>query len=136
MLGTGNALATRCYNTCFTLHDPSGEILLVDAGGGNGILTQLDRAEINLRSIRHLFLTHTHTDHLLGAVWVVRMALQFGYPLHVWSHSKALDLLEDICRRMLPEKEAAGIGSLVMMHELTDGERFAVGSRQYASAVF
>ena len=20
MLGTGNALATRCYNTCFTLH--------------------------------------------------------------------------------------------------------------------
>ena len=37
MLGTGNALATRCYNTCFTLHDPSGEVLLVDAGGGNGI---------------------------------------------------------------------------------------------------
>lgn len=127
MLGTGNALATRCYNTCFTLHDPSGEILLVDAGGGNGILTQLDRAEIDLRSIRHLFLTHTHTDHLLGAVWVVRMALQFGYPLHVWSHSKALDLLTDICRRMLPPKEAEGIGSLVVLHELTDGEHFAIG---------
>ena len=45
MLGTGNALATRCYNTCFTLHDPSGEVLLVDAGGGNGILTQLEQAE-------------------------------------------------------------------------------------------
>ncbi|MBQ4508663.1 MAG: hypothetical protein II970_07190 [Paludibacteraceae bacterium] len=57
MLGTGNALATRCYNTCFTLHDPSGEVLLVDAGGGNGILTQLEQAEIDLRLIRHLFLT-------------------------------------------------------------------------------
>ena len=31
MLGTGNALATRCYNTCFTLHVNSG-ILLVDTG--------------------------------------------------------------------------------------------------------
>ena len=34
MLGTGNALATRCYNTCFTLHGEKG-VLLVDAGGGN-----------------------------------------------------------------------------------------------------
>lgn len=32
MLGTGNALATRCYNTCFTLHGEKG-VLLVDAGG-------------------------------------------------------------------------------------------------------
>ena len=35
MLGTGNALATRCYNTCFTLHGKES-VLLVDAGGGNG----------------------------------------------------------------------------------------------------
>lgn len=34
ILGTGNAHATRCYNTCFTLHSEKG-ILLVDAGGGN-----------------------------------------------------------------------------------------------------
>ena len=45
MLGTGNAHATRCYNTCFTLHGEKG-VLLVDAGGGNGILTQLEKAGI------------------------------------------------------------------------------------------
>ena len=40
MLGTGNALATRCYNTCFILEE--GErYFLVDAGGGNGILSRL-----------------------------------------------------------------------------------------------
>ena len=27
MLGTGNALATRCYNTCFTLHGEKGVLL-------------------------------------------------------------------------------------------------------------
>ena len=35
MLGTGNALATRCYNTCFVLHSCDGTVLMVDAGGGN-----------------------------------------------------------------------------------------------------
>ena len=34
VLGTGNAGATRCYNTCFILLDGK-EPLLVDAGGGN-----------------------------------------------------------------------------------------------------
>jgi len=30
ILGTGNALATRCYNTCFTLYSNSGAVLMVD----------------------------------------------------------------------------------------------------------
>ncbi len=35
-LGTGNAMVTRCYNTCFAFRQ--GEAcFLVDAGGGNGI---------------------------------------------------------------------------------------------------
>lgn len=42
VLGTGNAGATRCYNTCFILHHGK-EPLLVDAGGGNAIFTQLER---------------------------------------------------------------------------------------------
>ena len=92
MLGTGNALATRCYNTCFTLHSEKG-VLLVDAGGGNGILTQLEKAGIRREDISDLFVTHAHTDHLLGCVWIMRMALQFRYSLRVWSHKKVLNLL-------------------------------------------
>ena len=34
MLGTGNAVVTACYNTCFTL-DEDGGYFLVDGGGGN-----------------------------------------------------------------------------------------------------
>ena len=33
MLGTGNAMATRCYNTCFVLGTATSRCL-VDAGGG------------------------------------------------------------------------------------------------------
>ena len=126
MLGTGNALATRCYNTCFTLHGKEG-VLLVDAGGGNGILTQLERAGMRYEDIHDLFVTHAHTDHLLGCIWMMRMALQFHFPLNVWSHKKVLDLLTDICRQILPPKEAEGIGNIVTMNYLSDGEQFEVG---------
>ena len=63
MLGTGNALVTRCYNTCFTIHCEDDLPLLVDAGGGNGILTQLERAGIAYSDIHNLFVTHAHTYH-------------------------------------------------------------------------
>jgi len=127
MLGTGNALATRCYNTCFTLHSSGGTVLMVDAGGGNGILTQLERACMRCEDIHDLFVTHAHTDHLLGCIWMMRMALQFRYSLRVWSHKKVLNLLTDICRQILPQKEADGIGNLVTMHCLEDGDKFEAG---------
>lgn len=126
-LGTGNALSTRCFNTCFTLHGQGKVQLMVDAGGGNGILTQLELAGIRKEEIQDLFVTHTHTDHLLGCVWMMRMALQFHYPLRIWSHRKVLDTLTYICHQTLPPKEAESIGSLVTMNCLGDGDCFTVG---------
>ena len=72
VLGTGNALATRCYNTCFAIENSAGQVLLVDAGGGNGILRQLQSAKIDEAAIHHIILTHAHCDHMLGLVWMVR----------------------------------------------------------------
>ena len=47
MLGTGHAMVTQCYNTCFAIEN-NGEYFLVDAGGGNGIMSQLEKAEIHI----------------------------------------------------------------------------------------
>ena len=43
MLGTGNALVTECYNTCFVVQNGKKH-LLVDGGGGNTLLAQLKHA--------------------------------------------------------------------------------------------
>ena len=40
MLGTGNAMCTRCYNTCFWLRSPQGAVM-VDAGGVNASLYEM-----------------------------------------------------------------------------------------------
>lgn len=131
MLGTGNAAVTHCYNTCFALQR-EGETFLVDAGGGNGILAQLDKSGIALASIRNLFVTHAHTDHILGCVWVVRMIAQamnsgkYTGDLHVWGHGSVLAVLEMICRHTLPGKVCAHLGVDILLHPLEDGQAFTV----------
>ena len=73
ILGTGSAFVTRCYNTCFII-DCGVSRLMVDAGGGNGILAQLEKAGVAIADVGHLFLTHAHTDHVIGAVWEIGRA--------------------------------------------------------------
>ena len=72
LLGTGNATVTHCYNTCFVLHE-SGQYLLVDGGGGNGLLCQLEKAHLRWQDMRTVFVTHKHMDHLLGILWLMQI---------------------------------------------------------------
>ena len=65
MLGTGNAMVTECYNTCFVLED-GDKHLLVDGGGGNTLLRQLKQAGFDWKDMREIFVTHKHVDHLMG----------------------------------------------------------------------
>ncbi len=75
MLGTGNAMVTNCYNTCFALEE-DGRCFLVDAGGGNTILRRLREAGIDWKQTRDIFVTHKHIDHILGIVWMMRIFCQ------------------------------------------------------------
>ena len=51
MLGTGSAMVTECYNTCFLLKSKN-DYLLVDAGGGNGILSVIKKSGVDWNSIK------------------------------------------------------------------------------------
>ena len=70
-LGTGCALVLKRYNTCFLLEDRENR-LLVDAGGGNEILVRLDRLNVPVTALGGMFVTHSHSDHILGTPWVIR----------------------------------------------------------------
>ena len=54
MLGTGSATVTQIFNTCFVLQTDTTK-LLVDAGGGNGVLSQLKKVNVSITDIHHLF---------------------------------------------------------------------------------
>ena len=129
MLGTGNATVFQIYNTCFLLQT-SSTLLLVDAGGGNGILAQLRKAGVQISDIHHLFVTHAHTDHVLGVIWVIRMVAQCkGYEglLHVYGNDKVMKVIKTIIDMILAKKQLAKVAERVVFHQLEDGDSFEVG---------
>lgn len=129
MLGTGNATVSQIYNTCFVLQTPS-TLMLVDAGGGNGILAQLKKVNVQISDIHHLFVTHAHTDHVLGVIWVIRMVAQCkGYEglLHVYGNDKVMKVIKTIIDMILAKKQLAKVAERVVFHQLEDGDCFEVG---------
>lgn len=46
MLCTGNVMVTKCYNTCFLIKN-NNEYMMVNFGGGNGVMVQLEKLEIS-----------------------------------------------------------------------------------------
>ena len=102
MLGTGHATVTKCYNTCFTISE-NGKHFLVDAGGGNGILKQLEDANINTSDITSMFISHTHTDHIMGAVWIIRvigrkyLVEDYETPFNIYGNNEVIDAIRKMC---------------------------------------
>lgn len=114
MLGTGHAMVTECYNTCFALENDSG-FVMVDAGGGNGILAQVEKAGLDWKGLRALFITHAHTDHIIGGIWVLRkinsLIKHHGYAgvFRVYGWKENLDYLKYSCDFLLPEALSGNI---------------------------
>lgn len=131
ILGTGNAQAIHCYNTCFALQKGS-EYFLIDAGGGNTILNQLEKAAIPLTAIHHMFISHTHSDHILGAVWLVRMVAaaqaqgKYTGDFHLYAHRECMDALQTMVNLTVKPKLAAHMGKSIVLHILTDGETLSI----------
>lgn len=132
VLGTGHATVTKCYNTCFILKSNKTS-LLIDAGGGNGILRQLNKAEICLDRLDGVFVTHAHTDHLLGVLWVIRMIAQaiingkIKKKFYIYSHHKVLHLLSFICGETLPKEYVYLFEKEIEFRELLHDEHINIG---------
>ena len=128
VLGTGNAMVTQCFNTCYLLEMEQGN-LLVDCGGGNGILRQLKAAGFDPASVHHIFLTHEHCDHLTGIVWMVRAVAtamnkgKYQGELHIYCHSGLEPMVRTICGFMLQKKMTAHFDERILFHVLEDGQR-------------
>lgn len=128
VFGTGNAIVTHCYNTCFAIKNPEGEFFMVDTGGGNGILRILEDMNVDLGHIHHIFLTHEHTDHLLGIIWLIRMISvrmkkeTYHGHLNIYSHRALTDTISTICRLTLQPKFFQAIGDTIHLVPVDDGE--------------
>ena len=132
VLGTGNASVTKCYNTCWILQDKAGRYFMVDAGGGNGVLTQLEKLDIPVDGIHHLFVTHEHTDHILGVIWMIRTIGQqmqrgkYQGNLHIYCHDGLVDKIEGISRMTVSGKVTRYFGDRILIHVIKDQEEWEI----------
>ena len=128
MLGTGNALAMQCYNTCFVLSE-SNRHLLVDGGGGNTILTRLQQANLPWADIKDIFVTHKHVDHILGIIWLMRIICQhmnqgqYDGEAHIYGHEEVIAILHNLSDMLLPKKQNRFVGSRLHLIAVQDGEK-------------
>lgn len=131
MFGTGRAVVTECYNTCFLL-DHDGRLLLVDGGGGIRIIHQIKEAGYSLTDIHEVFLTHKHIDHLLGIIWVVRAIAQsmrggkYTGDAFFYGHDEVIDLLHSICLQLLDGKQLSYLDTRIHFVKVEDGETRSV----------
>ena len=127
MLGTGNAMVTNCYNTCFMM-EHQGEYLLVDAGGGNQILKKFKEMQIPFDRFHHMIVTHAHTDHILGVIWVIRQmatlmkkgTYEGVFTIHC--HQGITDLLPGLCKTLLAKGQAKYIEDRILFDTVGDGD--------------
>ena len=100
---------------------------MVDAGGGNGILKILTNMQVPLEHIHHIFVTHAHTDHVLGIGRMVRMIAkmkkdQYVGDAHIYCHSELIETIRTLCRLTIQDKFYNMIGNRIHLEEVKDGE--------------
>ncbi len=130
VFGTGHAMVTRLYNSCFGLEE-GGWFFFLDAGGGNGILQAMEAMDVSAARVRGMFLTHTHTDHILGGIWVVRavghaiLAGEYQGDFCVWGHRELIGAFRQICMAVLAPDILAQLDGHIRLLEVSDGQTCA-----------
>ena len=107
MLGVGNGGTLDLYNTCFQ-HD--NDNFLVDTGGSIEIIKKLNQANIDYKKIKHIFISHSHTDHILGIFWLFKKLS--GLAMHGEINEK-INLPDDISAHIRPKTRYTRLGLVV-----------------------
>lgn len=130
MLGTGHGFVLNLYNTCFVLEN-GNENLLVDTGGGIDIVKNLEKKGYKLTDIHNIFISHCHTDHILGLLWILkRMSALFskGYDkaFNIYCNDEVADSIKNLYSSVFPNVRVKAIDEKINIHILHDGEKINI----------
>lgn len=132
-LGTGDPLNGERAQTSLAIPLSGGELMLIDASSGTILLRQLEAAGIPLESVRHLFVTHRHFDHVGGlAPLLTALATLPEASLTVHATPHTLEALRDLLRLTIPGVEG-WLGERLVWHALTPGKPTTAGDAEVTS---
>ena len=106
ILGTGTATVSKYVNTACAFDD-GDSLFLVDGTGGADILRSFDIMNLEWARLHHAFLSHEHTDHFLGMIWVVRnigeeiILDRYDGDFYLYGHRELMDKVRQVCNMLL-----------------------------------
>lgn len=135
MLGTGNGATIDLYNTCFVIQN--GGAFLIDTGGSIEIIKRLKQANIKLNEVKNIFISHSHTDHILGLIWMFkkmsRMAMhgEIKEKINIYCNDVVYEAIKGVCSYILPNVLMESIYSITNFVVLNDGDKHTINGIEY-----
>lgn len=136
MLGTGNGGTLDLYNTCFVIQNDNGNFL-VDTGGSIEIIKRLKQVNIDIKDIKHIFISHSHTDHILGLIWMFKklgrasINGEIETKINIYCNDVVYESIMEVSKHILPEKIVKGILNIVDFHILNNEEKIEINGVEY-----
>ena len=136
MLGTGNGGTLDLYNTCFVVQNENGNFL-VDTGGGIEIIKRLKQVNIDYKTIRHIFISHSHTDHILGIFWLFKKISRdamhglINDKINLYCNDVVYEAIKEVAKYILPDKLMEAIYNVVNFVVLNDGDTYKIYGVDY-----
>ena len=136
MLGTGNGGTLDLYNTCFVIQNKQG-VFLIDTGGSIEIIKRLKQSGIKLEEMKNIFISHSHTDHILGLIWMFkkmsRMAMHGNIKekIHIYCNDVVYEAIRGISSYVLPSVLMEAIDNITDFVVLNDGDKHTINGIDY-----
>lgn len=135
-LGTGNGNTLDFFNTCLVISNDNG-YFLVDTGGGCEVRKRLSMANIELKEIKDIFISHSHTDHILGLIWmykklgIMKMHNEISDKVNVYCNEVVYEAIKGIAKYVLPEKLNEILDEVINYVILNDGDTYNICGVDY-----
>lgn len=136
MLGTGCGFVHECYETCF-LFQNDDKYFMVDTGGSADIVKQLKQLNIGVNEIHDIFISHSHTDHILGLFWLMKRITgmykkgKYIGKLNIYCNDEVANAIKAIYPHLFPDVNVELIDEYTNIVILNDGDKLKIANREY-----
>lgn len=135
-LGVGNGATLDLYNTCFDIQTNAGDFL-IDTGGSIEIINRLNKANIDYKKIRNIFISHAHTDHILGIFWFFKkisgLAIrgEISDKIKIYCNDEVEKAIKEVSKYVLPNKLTDAIYRVVDFIVVHDDDKYKINGIEY-----
>lgn len=136
MLGTGCGTTIDLYNTCFIIQNKNGNFL-VDTGGSIELIKRLKKVNIELNEINNIFISHSHTDHILGLMWFFKKLYslyiknKLDKPINIYCNDEVYNAIKEVSKHILQSQLIDLIDKVINFHVLEDNEKIEINGINY-----